>query len=38
MDDRVKAAELDAQKIEDEIFETNQPKPHKFTIQPVTNP
>ena len=38
MDDRVKAAELDAQKIEDEIFQTNQPKPHKFTIQPAANP
>lgn len=37
MDDRVKAAELEAQKIEDEIFQTNQPKPHKFTIQPATN-
>ena len=38
MDDRVKAASIAAQKIEDEIFLTNQPKPHKFTIQPATNP
>jgi lysophospholipase L1-like esterase len=38
MDERVKAAELDAQKLEDEVFQINQPKPHKFTIQPTTNP
>lgn len=37
MDDRVKAANNEAQKIEDEIFQANQPKPHKFTIQPTTN-
>jgi lysophospholipase L1-like esterase len=36
MDERVKAAEADARKIEDEIFEINQPAPHKFTIQPAT--
>lgn len=38
MDDRVKAAEGEAQKMEDEIFQTNQPKAHKFTIRPATNP
>ena len=38
MDDRVKAAGLDAQKIEDEIFQANQPKPRTFTIQPATKP
>lgn len=37
MDDRVKAANIDAQKIEDEIFQINQPKPHRFAIQPATN-
>ena len=37
MDERVKAANIDAQKIEDEIFQINQPKPHKFSIQPATN-
>jgi lysophospholipase L1-like esterase len=36
MDGRVKAAELEARKMEDEIFRTNQPKPHTFTIQPAT--
>ena len=36
MDDRVKSAIIDAQKIEDEIFQINQPRPHKFTIQPAT--
>jgi len=38
MDDRVKAANTEALKMEDEIFQTNQPKSHKFTIQPATNP
>jgi lysophospholipase L1-like esterase len=33
MDERVKAAESEAQKMEDEIFEINQPKAHQFTIQ-----
>lgn len=36
MDDRVNAANAEALKMEDEIFQINQPKPHKFTIQPVT--
>lgn len=37
MDDRVKAAESEAQKMEDEIFQTNQPRPHKFTIRPAAD-
>ena len=33
MDDRVNTANSEIRKMEDEIFQTNQPKPHKFTIQ-----
>lgn len=34
MEERVKAAEAAALAIEDEIFQINQPRPHRFTIQP----
>ena len=34
MEERVKAAEAAALAIEDEIFKINQPRPHRFAIQP----
>jgi hypothetical protein len=37
MDDRLNAANSEIRRMEDEIFQTNQPKPHKFTIQLATN-
>ena len=37
MDDRVKAAKIEAQKMEVEIFQMNQPRPHRFSIQPATS-
>ncbi len=37
MEGRVEAARIDAQKIEDEIFRANQPRPHKFRIEPAAN-
>lgn len=35
MDERVKAAEAAAKAIEDDIFKTNQPRPHRFEIRPL---
>lgn len=36
MEERVKAAEAAAMAIEDEIFTINQPRPHRFAIQPAS--
>lgn len=35
LEERVQAAEAAALAIEDEIFQINQPKPHRFVIQPL---